>query len=99
MLDTLEHGDYAEHLNTKFRVAEVSEPLDLELINVSDLKTGGSQEYFSLTFLGNKDKILPQKLYDLEHEILGRGLIFLVPVGESENGIEYEAVFNRLKID
>lgn len=99
MFDTLEHGDYAGKLNTKFRVTEAVEPMDLELIEISDLKSGGGQEYFSLIFLGEKDKLLPQRLYDLEHETLGRGLIFLVPVGANDQGIRYEAVFNRLKND
>lgn len=96
MLETLGHGDFAGQLNTKFRVAEAAEPLELELIEVSRPKTGGGQDFFSLVFLGDKDKFLPQKIYDLEHETLGRGTIFLVPVGADETGIRYEAVFNRL---
>ena len=90
------HGDYAEQLNTKFRVVETAEFLELELVEVSDLKIGGGQEYFSLTFLGDKHKLLPQKLYALDHETLGQKEIFLVPVRREEDGIKYEAVFNRL---
>ena len=100
MLGTLKHGEYAEQLNTKFRVAvEAAEPVELELFNVSDLKSGGGQEFFSLLFHGAKDKFLPQKLYDLEHDTLGQGSIFLVPVGAKDDIIEYEAVFNRLTKD
>ena len=54
---------------------------------------------FSLTFVNHEETILPQKLYELDHETLGRGVIFLVPVGKDENGIRYEAVFNRMKKD
>lgn len=97
MLGTLNHGEYAGQLNTKFSVAvEGAEPLELELVEVSELKTGGGQESFSLLFHGTKDKFLPQKLYDLEHDALGQGSIFLVPVGAKDDVIEYEAVFNRL---
>ena len=100
MLGTLKHGDYARQLNTKFNVAvEENEPLELELVEVSELKTGGGQESFSLLFHGAKDKFLPQKLYELEHDTLGQGSIFLVPVGAKDEVIEYEAVFNRLTKD
>jgi hypothetical protein len=99
MLGTLKHGEYVEQLNTKFRVVEMDEPVELELFNVSELKTGGGQESFSLLFHGAKDKFLPQKLYDIEHDTLGQGSIFLVPVGAKDDIIEYEAVFNRLTKD
>ncbi len=99
MLDKLKYGDFAEYLNTKFRVVEAVEPFEIEFDAISEQRTGGGQEYFSLYFLGNKDKFLPQGLHQLEHETLGSGLIFLVPVGEDEENIKYEAVFNRLKKD
>ena len=99
MLDELKYEDFAGQLNTKFRVVEAEDPLEIELIEVSEPKTGGSQEYFSLCFQSEKDKFLPQKLYDLEHETLGRGSIFLVPIGADDNGVRYEAVFNRMKQD
>ena len=100
MLGTLKHGEYAGQLNTKFRVAvETDEPLELELVEVSDLKIGGGQEFFALLFHGAKDKFLPQQLYDLEHDTLGQGSLFLVPVGAKDDVIKYESVFNRLSKD
>lgn len=99
MLDILRHGDFAGQVNTKFRVVETDEPLELELVEANEINISGNQEIFSLVFLGPDDKFLPQKLYDLEHDTLGRGLIFLVPVGKVERGFSYEAVFNRMKKD
>ena len=100
MLGTLKHGEFVEQLNTKFRVAvETDEPLELELVKVSDLKSGGGQEFFSLLFHGTKDNFLPQQLHELEHDTLGQGSLFLVPVGAKDDIIEYEAVFNRLTKD
>ena len=99
MLGELKHEEFAKHVNTKFRVVETEEPFEIELIEVSEPKTGGSQEDFSLYFQSGKDKFLPQKLYDLEHETLGRGSIFLVPIGADDESIRYEAVFNRMKPD
>ncbi|CAN5846796.1 hypothetical protein BH20ACI4_BH20ACI4_07390 [soil metagenome] len=97
MLTKLNHGDYAEQINTKFRVVETAEPMEIELAEISELKRLGAQEIFSLIFTGDKNFFLPQRLYELEHETLGRDSLFLVPVGEEGDRIKYESVFNRLK--
>ena len=97
MLDTLKHGDFAGQLNTKFRVVEADAPFELELVEANEINSGENQETFSLIFLGPGDKFLQQKLYDLEHDTLGRNTIFLVPISEDERGFSYEAVFNRIK--
>lgn len=55
------------------------------------------QESFSLLFLGPADSLLPQGTISLEHQQIGRFLLFLVPVNRSAAGIEYQAVFNRIK--
>lgn len=53
------------------------------------------QEGFTLLFRGPKQPALPQRMYLLEHETMGRlEMIFLVPVAEDGNGRYYEAVFN-----
>jgi uncharacterized protein DUF6916 len=52
------------------------------------------REPFSLVFRGPKEFVLPQQLYALEQETLGRVEIFLVPIGPDEIGQRYEAVFN-----
>lgn len=53
------------------------------------------QEGFTLTFCGPRQPALPQRMYNLEHEAVGRlEMMFLVPVGEDGNGRYYEAVFN-----
>lgn len=53
------------------------------------------QEGFTLTFCGPRQPALPQRMYNLEHESIGKlEMIFLVPVAEDGNGRYYEAVFN-----
>ncbi len=53
------------------------------------------QEGFTLTFCGPHHPALPQRMYSLEHKVMGKlEMMFLVPVGEDENGRYYEAVFN-----
>lgn len=96
-MDSLNRDDYVENLNTKFGIAGLGKHLEIELTTVNDLKGSGEQESFALIFWGGKDRLLPQGLYDLEHDSLGSGMIFLVPVGEKDNGYLYEAVFNRMK--
>jgi hypothetical protein len=36
-------------------------------------------------------------MYQLQHERLGAFELFLVPVGQDQDGVYYEAVFNRLQ--
>jgi hypothetical protein len=55
------------------------------------------QETFSLLFLGPADQWLPQGMICLEHERIGRFELFIVPLARKPAGIEYQAVFNRLK--
>ena len=56
---------------------------------------GDRTELFSLTFVGPRDKPLPQATYSLEHPELGMLDIFLVPIGPDASGqLRYEAVVN-----
>lgn len=48
---------------------------------------------FSLIFRGPADPQLPQATYPLAHPALGTVEIFIVPVGRSEDGVDYQAVF------
>ena len=48
---------------------------------------------FSLLFRGPLDHRLTQGMHDLDHPRLALRGIFLVPVGQDEDGLLYEAVF------
>jgi hypothetical protein len=48
---------------------------------------------FSLFFLGSPTEILPQGMYTLHSENVVFEELFLVPIGQDEQAIEYEAVF------
>jgi hypothetical protein len=98
MLDNLNYEDYVGELNTKFQLAETS--MEIELIEITERKMTTQQEMFSLIFLGAKDNFLEQKIYQMHHEKLGDGELFLVPIAEVADGYKYEAGFNRLiKVD
>src|SRR5438132_12890324 len=97
MAERFEHARFLENLNSKFRLAfEGGEGFDLELIGISDLKTGPQQESFSIFFCCPDERILPQRIYPLEHEVMGKLELFLVPIKKDEQGVHYEAVFNRI---
>lgn len=85
-------------LQTTFRVLNVlPEPIDLELVQVTNLMETPRQIGFSVIFLGPADRMMPQHIYRLQHPQLGEMDLFLVPVGKQQSGYEYEAVFNHLK--
>ena len=54
----------------------------------------GMRPPFSLIFLGKDPRVLPQRLYRLEHEEMGAVTIFLVPIGKDAEGVSYQATFN-----
>ncbi len=54
----------------------------------------GVRPPFSLIFLAADQRVLPQRLYRLEHEGLGAVTIFLVPIAKDAEGVRYQATFN-----
>jgi len=97
-LDTLHYEDYAPHLNSKFIVQlQNGSTMDLELTQVEEKSLSPRQEEFALTFRAPLGAPLEQQIFNLQHEQLGSGLMFLVPSGKDAEGVTYEAVFNRPK--
>lgn len=98
MLEDVTAGTFSEILNTRFRlILTQSDVLELELIRVDDLGTSAKQERFSIIFRGPKDRAIRQGTYSFEHDKLGTLELFIVPIGMEEDGVIYEAAFNRLK--
>jgi len=61
--------------------------------NAPPVDASGHRSPFVLDFRGPADPILPQAIYRLENDSLGALEIFMVPVGRSEAGTDYEAIF------
>ena len=102
MLETFTIGTFAAHLGEMFRVhAGPEKPLAAELIAATPLSTGspgestpsGRRMPFSIVFRGPGDCLLPQRIYQLEHEAIGAFPLFLVPIGPDQEGMLYEAIF------
>jgi hypothetical protein len=92
----LEHAEFLENLESKFRLhLDDSEQVELELFEVSERKTAQRQEIFSIEFRCPSSVVLPQRTYRLDHDKLGQFDLFLVPIRKDDQGVYYEAVFNR----
>jgi hypothetical protein len=98
MLADLSLASFAEHLNTKFKfMLDETNAVEMELVEATDLTTTPRQDQFALTFQGPPQGVLPQRMYTVEHEKLGRLPLFITPISADANGVRYEAAFNRLR--
>lgn len=97
MLEKLKKETLVENLNTRFRMMlDGAAPMEVELIEVKPGRSTPRQEQFALLFRGPQDAPAQQGVFRLEHEKIGAVDLFLVPVRKDEQGLYYEAVFNRL---
>lgn len=92
---------FTSYLNSIFQVSTVYATVEVALIRVKDLPTGGAAapaggECFSLLFVGGS-KGLEQGTYRMTHPSLGSFMLFLVPSGPDEYGAQtYVATINRI---
>lgn len=95
---SLTHEEFAQQANSKFQV-EVDENSDveLELVEVSELKLYPQQEEFVLVFRGPSEAFLDQGVRYFKHDKMGRFELFIVPIKQDEQGFYYEAIFNRIR--
>lgn len=98
MLDTLQSTDFFPLLNETFRIPlDGLEPVDLELVSVTETGTASRPEArqpFSLHFLGPiSSQYLIQHTYRLEHEQMRAFDLFIVPLGPEGGRMRYEAIF------
>jgi hypothetical protein len=92
----IEREEFDEVLNTQFRIpVENSDPLKLELFEITEGLCTPTQEQFALHFRGPLEMPFPQAIRQLEHDTLGTLTLFLVPIGKNEQCMIYEAAFNR----
>jgi hypothetical protein len=100
MLDRLTVETFAAHLGKTFRLfPDGNSELEVVLVEARSLSNragaaGRRREPFSLVFLGPASPILPQSIYAIQNEALGRLEIFLVPIGADSGGVRYQAIFN-----
>lgn len=102
--DPLSHYNEAafkSYQNSIFQVYTGHSVVEVELVRVKDLPTGGpaapaGSECFSLVFVGGS-KAFEQGTYRIDHPSLGSFLLFLVPSGADDVGAQsYVATINRI---
>lgn len=95
---SLTHEEFTKHLNTKFQVQnEENIPVELELIEISEMKLYPKQEEFSLEFRSPLNMFLSQGVHNFSHEQMGQFELFIVPFKQDDQGFYYQAIFNRLR--
>ena len=97
MLAQLKAENFSKHLNSKFKIFYTDDFIvEAELTEVFEIKTQENLESFSLIFLFPPDSPIEQRTFKVEHSEMGIMELFLVPIGQKDNGIRYESIFNRL---
>ena len=93
---------FLPHVSTVFQIfyPNSSKILTTTLVEVSDIgpvpdRKEAGRECFVLKFRGS-ETLLRQDTYRIEHEVLGRFELFLVPAGKNKQGSYCQAVINRL---
>jgi hypothetical protein len=100
MLDPalLKHATFAAHVNSTFKVVNNNAVVtELQLVEVSEFKESPRNESFSILFRGPAGSPLPQGRYEFDHNAIGSFPLFIVPVAKDDQGLVYEAVFNRIR--
>ena len=98
----LTKATFSPYINSRFRVRNGINPVDLTLTTIKDFKADApdpskiaGRECFSLIFSAPSGSLLKEGIQDFEHEALGNFSLFLAPVGKSVNR-RYEAIISRL---
>jgi hypothetical protein len=87
-------GDFSPHLDAVFDMQAAGGVVPLKLAKVDPAgDSGRAGGAFSLIFVAPKGPWLPQAVYPVQHPTLGTLEIFLVPVGPTQGGNGYQAVF------
>ena len=95
---SLTHETFSQHANTKFKTqVDENTTVELELVEVSELKVHPRQEEFAIELRGPLETFLGQGVRLFTHEQMGQFELFIVPVQQDAQGFYYEAVFNRIR--
>lgn len=99
-LATVTRDTFEPHRGTRFALhtgddAGPETVLEIELLDIQGLPTApGRRAAFLLRFRAGSPAALPQRIYRLEHPVLGALELFLVPAGPDAVGMRYDAVFS-----
>ena len=95
---SLTHEAFNQQAGTKFQVqVDENTNVELELVDVSEVKLYPRQEEFAIMFRGPANAFLGQGGRLFTHEQMGQFELFIVPIRQDQQGFYYEAVFNRVR--
>ena len=87
---------FAPHAGSKFTMnCRNTGAVELTLESVKDLGSSARHIQFSMIFVGPQNAPAAQGIYRLDHAELGALDLFLVPIGNDQKGVQYEAIVNR----
>ena len=90
-------GRFTPHIGEKFDVTLPQGSLQIELVEAKALAGhvgAPSEDSFSLVFKAEKDCKLDDGSVALDHEKVGWVVVFLVAIGEDEDGRYFETILN-----
>ncbi len=96
MLDRLTKDDFTDRVGETFTAQAEDRAMTLTLRRVDSLpRPPGDQgrEPFSLEFTDAAHDHVPQQTVEVTHEEMGSYPLFVVPLGPSDDGMRYEAIF------
>ena len=97
MRDTLTMETFSPLVNAEFDVHIDDNVLPVTLLEVTPLNGPGDspdRQAWSLVFQFPPQQLFDQGTYVFEHADTGSLAIFVVPIGQDENGVRYQAIFN-----
>lgn len=90
-------NQFLENLDSDFRATlDDGRSIDFHLFKLETTISNKVQDAFSILFRAPSDAPPEQGTFHLEHGVLGSFDLFLVPIKQKEDGLYFEAVFNRL---
>jgi hypothetical protein len=97
MIKTLRRETFEPHVGTKFTIVpgdgSREETVLAVVFSLGAAYLPDGREPFSLVFKAATRRVLPQRIYRLEHSVMPEMDVFLVPIQPDADGQRYEAVF------
>lgn len=97
MLESLTAEVFAGRIGDRFRLHVTSDhTIEVELFEATVLgsrRAAKGRAPFSILFRGPVTPVLPQRIYRIDHAVMGSFDLFLVPLGPRNGGMVYEAIF------
>lgn len=87
-------ADYKPFLNKSFSAKKDDFQSEFELVEVKEFENSEEQIRYSLVFKAPNDAPPEQGLYTLSAEGFEETMVFLVPVAQKRDHIQFEAVYN-----